>query len=74
MDVAKQRDEDKELAFMEQFDLLLYNHPERLIMIDKTHKDQNAARKRRGWKKNQQQRLLNDTGIVSDTQCWQQLT
>ena len=51
MDVAKQRDEDKELAFMEQFDLLLYNHPERLIMIDKTHKDQNAARKRRGWKK-----------------------
>lgn len=47
MDVAKQRDEEEQLEFMEQFDLLLQNCPERLVMIDKTHKDHNAARRRR---------------------------
>ena len=47
MDVAKQRDEEEQLEFMEQFDLLLQNCPKRLVMIDEIHKDQNAARRMR---------------------------
>ena len=50
-DVAKQRSIDDEERFLAGLDGLLQGCPERLVMVDETHKDRNAARRRRGWKK-----------------------
>ena len=50
-EVVKQWNEEDELAFKTALDLMLQGCPERLVMIDETHKDRNASRRRRGWKK-----------------------
>ena len=50
-DVAKQRRIEDEHMFKTCLEIVLQGCPERLIMIDETHKDRNAARRRRGWKK-----------------------
>lgn len=48
-DVAKQRSVEEEEKFLHAMTLLLQGCPERLICIDESHKDRNAARRRRGW-------------------------
>ena len=49
--VAKQRCEEDENQFLHSLGLYLQSCPERLITIDESHKDRNAARRRRGWGK-----------------------
>ena len=50
-DVAKQRCKEQEERFLTGLAGQLQGCPERLVMVDETHKDRNAARRRRGWKK-----------------------
>ena len=38
-----------EIRFLQAMEVYLQSCPERLITIDETHKDRNAARRRRGW-------------------------
>ena len=47
--IAKRQCEDEETRFLEALDMLLQSCPDRLLMVDETHKDRNAARRRRGW-------------------------
>ena len=49
--IAKQQSKDEETRYMQALDILLQSDPDRLIMVDETHKDRNAARRRRGWRK-----------------------
>ena len=46
---ALQQDEESRRKFQEALALLLQGDPDRLITVDETHKDRNAARRRRGW-------------------------
>ena len=41
--------EADEIRFLQALSILLQDCPERLVLIDETHKDRNASRKRRGW-------------------------
>ena len=50
-DVAKQRSKDEEIAFMNCLECMLQECPDRLIIVDETHKDRNASRRRRGYAK-----------------------
>ena len=47
--IAKQQSKDEETRYLQALNQLLQCCPERLIMVDETHKDRNAARRRRGW-------------------------
>ena len=47
--IAIQQSEANEIRFLQALNILLQGDPERLILIDESHKDQNAARRRRGW-------------------------
>ena len=47
--IAKEQNEIDEIGFLQALDLMLQNCPEHLVTIDETHKDRNAARRRRGW-------------------------
>jgi len=47
--IAKQQDEMKRDLFKIGLEARLQEHPEMLILVDETHKDRNAARRRRGW-------------------------
>ena len=49
--VAKQQCEVDEIRFLQAIEILLQSCPERLVTIDETHKDRNAAKRRRGWGK-----------------------
>ena len=49
--VAKQQCECDEIRYLQALELMLQSCPERFITIDETHKDRNAARRRRGWGK-----------------------
>ena len=49
--IAKQRNEQDEIKYLNALSLMLQSCPERFITIDETHKDCNAARRRRGWGK-----------------------
>ena len=40
-----------EIRYLQALEILLQSSPERLVTIDETHKDRNAARRRRGWGK-----------------------
>lgn len=51
LDVAKKRCKDQEERFLVGLSGMLQGCPERLIMVNETHKDRNAARRRRRWKK-----------------------
>ena len=46
---AKQQCETSRGRFSAALSFLLQDCPERLLMVDETHKDRNAARRRRGW-------------------------
>ena len=48
-ELAKQQCEDDECRFKQAFALLLQGCPEWLVTVYETHKDRNAARRRRGW-------------------------
>ena len=50
-EVSKKRNEMEEIRFLNTLSINLQEHPERLVLIDETHKDRNAARRRRGWRK-----------------------
>ena len=47
--IAKQQCEVDEIRFLQAMEIYLQSDAERLITIDETHKDRNAARRRRGW-------------------------
>ena len=47
--LATQQCEEEEIQFRVALGLLLQGDVRRLITIDETHKDRNAARRRRGW-------------------------
>ena len=47
--VAKQQCEQDEIWFLQAIAMYLQEDSQRLITIDETHKDRNAARRRRGW-------------------------
>ena len=47
--ISKQQCEQDEIRFLQAMEMYLQSCPERLITIDETHKDRNAARRRRGW-------------------------
>lgn len=47
-EVAKQRCYEHELIYLNTVKIYL-NHPDLFITVDETHKDRNAARRRRGW-------------------------
>ena len=47
--MAKQQCLEDEYRFKQALTLLLQGCPERLVTIDETQKDRNAARQRRGW-------------------------
>ena len=47
--IAKQQCEQDEIRFLQAMEMYLQSDAERLITIDETHKDRNAARRRRGW-------------------------
>ena len=47
--IAKQQCEEEEIRFLQALEILLQSCPDRLLMVDETHKDRNAARRRRGW-------------------------
>ena len=47
--LAKQQCVEDEHRFKLALALLLQGCPERLVTVDETHKDRNAARRRRGW-------------------------
>ena len=49
--VAKQQCEADEIRFLQALEIMLQSCPDRLVTIDETHKDRNAARRRRGWGK-----------------------
>ena len=49
--IASQQCELNETRFLEAMGLYLHGFPDRLITIDETHRDRNAARRRRGWGK-----------------------
>lgn len=49
--MAKQRNKAEEEMFLKTLEDLLEGHPECLVMMGKTHKDQNEARRRRGCRK-----------------------
>ena len=46
--VVQQR-EEAEIQFKPLLSIILQNCPERLVLVDDTHKDRNAACRRRGW-------------------------
>jgi len=46
---AAQQCEETQEQFKRALELLLQGDPERLLLVDETHKDRNAARRRRGW-------------------------
>lgn len=46
---ASQQCEVAQARFKRALELLLQGDPERLVLIDETHKDRNAARRSRGW-------------------------
>lgn len=48
-EVARQRCFYQEQEILSDLSIYLQGHPELLICIDETHKDRNAARRRRGW-------------------------
>mmetsp|Transcript_12865 Transcript_12865/g.14996 ORF Transcript_12865/g.14996 Transcript_12865/m.14996 type:complete len:370 (-) Transcript_12865:33-1142(-) len=48
---AQQQCELTQAQFKKALSLLLQNDPRRLVLIDETHKDRNAARRKRGWGK-----------------------
>ena len=50
-DVVKQRNKAEEETFLDALEIMLEGCPECLVMMGKTHKDQNTARRRREWKK-----------------------
>ena len=47
--IAKQQCEQDEIRFLQAMEIYLQAKAERLITIDETHRDRNAARRRRGW-------------------------
>jgi len=47
--IAKQQCEDEATMFHNALNLYLQGDIDRLIMIDESHKDRNAGRRRRGW-------------------------
>ena len=47
--IAKQQCEQDKIRFLQALEIYLQSDAERLITIDETHKDRNAARRRRGW-------------------------
>ena len=47
-EIALQRNEEDRELFKEAL-LAIVEHPEMLILVDETHKDKNASRKRRAW-------------------------
>ena len=47
--LATQQCEEEEIQFKVALELLLQGDVNRLITVDETHKDRNAARRRRGW-------------------------
>ena len=49
--IAKQQSEIERNTFKNALEILLDGKPEMLIMVDETHKDRNAARRRKGWGK-----------------------
>ena len=49
--VAAQKCEKNENRFLQAMELYLQSCPDRLITIDETQRDRNAARRRRGWGK-----------------------
>ena len=48
---AMQQSEAERSDFKHSLELLLQDNPEMLVMVDETHKDRNAARRRRGYGK-----------------------
>ena len=55
---ARERCETDEIRFLQALSILLQDCPERLVLIDETHKDRNASRKRRGWSRRNCETLL----------------
>ena len=51
-----------EIRFLQTLEIYLQSDAERLVTIDETHKDRNAGRRRRGWK-----RKGNDAGVTLKT-------
>ena len=49
--IAKQQCEDEETRYLQALEILLQSCPDRLVMVDESHKDRNAARRRRGWRR-----------------------
>lgn len=47
--LAKQQREEDEHRLKQAFEILLQRYLERLVTVDKTHKDRRAVRRRRGW-------------------------
>ena len=46
---AKQQCKDEETRYLQAMEMVLQSNPDWLVTIDETHKDRNAARRRRGW-------------------------
>lgn len=66
---AKQRNQVERENFKHSLEFYLQNHPEMLIMVDETHKDRNAARRRRGYGK-RNDGGLNDDKWFKDCVCY----
>ena len=47
--IAKHQCKVEEIRYLQALDILLQSCPDRLLMVDETHKDRNAGRRRRGW-------------------------
>ena len=58
-EVAKQQSEVAREKFRYTLASLLQNDPSRLVLVDETHKDRSASRRRRGWGR------INGGGVVS---------
>ena len=68
-DRAKQRNQVERENFKHLLEFYLQNQPDMLIMVDETHKDRNAARRRRGYGK-RNDGGLNDDKWFKDCVCY----